>query len=424
MKPLDLSPRQNTPQLLLIWLTANLVVTTFLTGTLFVPQVSLFTALGLIGLGTVCGSVVLVLVGNIGTLTGHATMSLTQQSFGRWGSLVPVGANVVVLMGWSWVQAMLAGLALNFMLERTVGYSNPVLCAVLCQVLVVAISLAGHAWVSKVEPVLGVVILVVFALIVVKILGLLPLGELNAVGSAVPEPGARIGVFDVVFATAASWTVLAADFNRYARTPRVGVVGSGVGYTLSTVISMGTGLLAFTYIFSGDPEAAPFDPTPLMEMFGLPLALAIFVSVTATNSMVFYSMSVSVLDRLPAVAGARRGAVALLGVVSVAGATAFPLLGQFTTFLTVIGAFFIPIFAIMVVDFYGLKRRQLGDVVSFNAVAVVSWFLGAVVSYVLTYVWVSPVGATLPVFVVTALAYAGLSKVFGVRKGGPVGLAG
>lgn len=55
MKPLDLSPRQNTPQLLLIWLTANLVVTTFLTGTLFVPQVSLFTALGLIGLSKVFG---------------------------------------------------------------------------------------------------------------------------------------------------------------------------------------------------------------------------------------------------------------------------------------------------------------------------------------------------------------------------------
>ena len=46
----------------MIWLAANLVVTTLLTGTLFVPGVSWPVALGMIVLGTLVGAAVLVLV--------------------------------------------------------------------------------------------------------------------------------------------------------------------------------------------------------------------------------------------------------------------------------------------------------------------------------------------------------------------------
>ena len=35
--------------------------------------------------------------------------------------------------------------------------------------------------------------------------------------------------FDVVVATAISWTVLSADFNRHARTQRDGVIGTALG---------------------------------------------------------------------------------------------------------------------------------------------------------------------------------------------------
>lgn len=50
----------STLRMLLIWLAANLVVTTLLTGTLFQPGVSYATALTSIVLGTVLGALVLV----------------------------------------------------------------------------------------------------------------------------------------------------------------------------------------------------------------------------------------------------------------------------------------------------------------------------------------------------------------------------
>ena len=110
----------------MIWLAANLVVTTLLTGTLFVPGVSWPLALGMIVLGTLIGGAVLVLVGNMGTRTGLPTMSLTKGAFGLRGSFLPVAANVVILMGWSWVQAMLAGVTVNFLRHRVLQ-SGPLL---------------------------------------------------------------------------------------------------------------------------------------------------------------------------------------------------------------------------------------------------------------------------------------------------------
>src|SRR5699024_4081849 len=107
-----------------------------------------------------------------------------------------------------------------------------------------------------------------------------------------PDTGlTAITVLDIVIATAISWTVLSADINRLARSTKAGVIGSGVGYTLSTVISMSLGLTAFVYIMiSSGSVPAVFDPTVFVDHFGAPIAIVIFLSVMATNTMVVYGM--------------------------------------------------------------------------------------------------------------------------------------
>ena len=67
-------------------------------------------------------------------------------------------------------------------------------------------------------------------------------------------------VLDIVLATAISWTVLSADFNRFARSSRAGILGSGIGYTLSTVIAMTLGATAFGYVILSGGDAVAFDP--------------------------------------------------------------------------------------------------------------------------------------------------------------------
>ncbi len=409
----------------MIWLAANLVVTTLLTGTLFVPGVSWPVALGMIVLGTLVGAAVLVLVGNMGTRTGLATMALTRGSFGLRGSFLPVAANVVILMGWSWVQAMLAGITVNFLVAQVTGFSSPVLFSVLCQLLVVALAIFGHEGIARVEPWLALVILAIMGYVYVVAFTTHPVSDFAAVTVDPSAGSSAIGVLDIVIATAISWTVLSAEFNRLARSQTAGVVGSGVGYVISTVAAMSLGATAITHVILGGGEPVGFDPTVLVVAFGAPLAVVIFLSVMATNTMVVYGMVSSVVDLAPSHKIRFLPASLILGGISVLGATWLGLLDQFTSFLGLIGSLFIPVFAIMLMDYYVVKRRSYhADVLrrrggaywyrgGVNIVAVVVWVLGAASSLAFTYWFPTPVGTTVPTFVLSAALYLGLAFATG-----------
>jgi NCS1 family nucleobase:cation symporter-1 len=417
----------------MIWLAANLVVTTLLTGTLFVPGVSWPLAIGMILLGTVIGGAVLVLVGNMGTRTGLPTMSLTKGSFGLRGSFLPVAANVIILMGWSWVQAMLAGVTVNFLVQQATGFSSPILFSVLCQLLVVCLAIFGHAGIARVEPWLALVILALMAYIFITAFTTFTPSDFSAL-PADPEAGSSaVSVLDVVIATAVSWTVLSAEFNRLAKSQSAGIVGSAVGYTLSTVLAMTLGATAVAFVVLDGGEAVPFDPTIIVAAFGAPLAIVIFLSVMATNTMVVYGMVSSVVNMVPSNRVTFLPTALVLGIISILGSTWLALLNQFTAFLVLISALFIPVFAVMLVDYYIVRRRHYGtDILrakggtywfsrGVNVAAVAVWFIGAAVSLILTNAVQSPIGVTIPTFVLSALLYLGWAAATGrIERGGPV----
>ena len=405
----------------MIWLAANLVVTTLLTGTLFVPGVSFGTAGTMIVVGTLIGVIVLVLVGNMGTRTGLPTMALTRGSFGIRGSLIPAAANLIILMGWSWVQAMLAGVTVNYLVHEATGFSNPALFSAICQGVVVVLAIFGHTGISRVEPWLALLILVVMGFVFAAAFGAFSPAEFAAIPVDESLGGTPLLTLDIVISTAISWTVLSADMNRHAKSQRAGIVGAGVGYTLSTVISMMLGLVAFSTVLLRGGDAIAFDPAVIVAEFGWPLGLAIFLSVMATNTMVVFGMVTSVVNAQSKWHLRFLPTALVLGVISVIGSTFLALLNQFTDFLFLISAFFVPVFAIMIVDYYLLKKRgysrqilherpesrywYLGGV---NWIAVIVWIVGAVLSYLLAYVIPSPIGANIPAFAASFVLYLGL----------------
>lgn len=415
----------------MLWLAANMVVTTLLTGTLFVPGVTYATALLMILIGTLVGGAVLILVGRIGTRTGLPTMVLTRGSFGRRGGYLPAAFNLVVLMGWAWVQALLAGITLDYVVERATGFSNPVLFAVLAQTIVVLLALFGHLGIQRVEPWLAVIMVVVAAYVFYTAFSTFGVGEFLEI-PAQPELITTIIVFDIVVATAISWTVLSADFNRHAMSERAGVVGTAIGYTASTFTAMALGATALGYVFLEGGEATAFDPAVIVERFGFPLAIIIFISVMATNTMVVYGMVMSYLNVRPQ---DNFLVVALvIGLISIVGASWQGLLDRFIDFLFLISGLFVPVFAIMLVDYYILRRGRylFDDLVrdrggaywysgGVNPVAVLSWAIGAALAYYWTQVSPLSFGATVPVFVVTFAFYLAASLVTGSRRAAHAG---
>lgn len=418
----------------MIWLAANLVVTTLLTGTLFVPAVSFGTASAMIVIGTLIGVVVLTLVGNMGTRTGLPTMALTRGSFGMRGSIIPAAANLIILMGWSWVQAMLAGVTVNYLVHEATGFSNPALFSAICQGIVVVLAIFGHTGISRVEPWLALLILVVMGFVFAAAFGAFSPSEFAAIPVDPSLGGTPFITLDMVIATAISWTVLSADMNRHAKSSSAGIVGSGVGYTLSTCISMFLGLVAFSAVLLlGQTDAAPFDPSVIVAEFGWPLGIAIFLSVMATNTMVVFGMVTSAVNAQSKWHLKFLPTALVLGVISIIGSTFLGLLNQFTDFLFVISAFFVPVFAIMIADYYILKRRGYSRQIlherresrywyvgGVNWIAVIVWVAGAVLSYLLAYVVPSPIGANIPAFAVSFLAYWGLMVLIG--RNGALGL--
>ncbi|WP_336653099.1 MULTISPECIES: purine-cytosine permease family protein [unclassified Leucobacter] len=425
---------QSLLRIAMIWLAANLVVTTLLTGTLFTPAVSFGTASAMIVVGTLIGVVVLVLIGNMGTRTGLPTMALTRGSFGIRGSILPAAANLIILMGWSWVQAMLAGVTVNYLVHQATGFSNPMLFSAICQAVVVVLAIFGHTGISRVEPWLALAILVVMGFVFAAAFGAFSPEEFAAIPVDSSLGGTPFITLDMVIATAISWTVLSADMNRHAKSSTAGIVGSGIGYTLSTTISMFLGLVAFSAVLlRGDREPIPFDPATIVSEFGWPLGIAIFLSVMATNTMVVFGMVTSVVNAQSKWHLKFLPTALVLGAISVIGSTFLGLLNQFTDFLFVISASFVPVFAIMIADYYLLKHRGYSRQIlherpesrywytgGVNWVAVIVWVIGAVLSYVLAYVAPSPIGANIPAFAVSFLLYLGLMVVIG--RGGAFGL--
>ena len=401
---------------IMVWLAANMVVTTLLTGTLFVPGIPYVQAILIIVLGTLLGVTVLSLVGCIGTRTGLPTMVLSRGAFGVRGGKVPGVLNLAVLMGWSWVQALLAGIAVNYAVETLTGFSSIPLFTILCQSIVVLLALFGHHGIERVEPFIAVVMIGLALFVFYKAFSTFGTGEFVSLPGD-PSAGMTAAIaLDVVVATAISWTVLSADFNRNAKTQLGGIFGTVIGYVASTSIAMSLGATAAAYAQLKGGAAQGFDPEVLVENFGLPAALVVFLSVMATNTLVVYGMVMSYLDLRPE--GGFLASALVIGVISIVGALWQGILNRFLDFLLLIGTFFVPVFAIMLADYYLLRRGNYSaeDVLKkrggaywysagFNVPAWMAWVIGVALAIYWTRISPLSFGATVPVFVLTFVLY-------------------
>jgi nucleobase:cation symporter-1, NCS1 family len=145
------------------------------------------------------------------------------------------------------VQALLAGIAVNSAVDSLTGFSNVVLFTVLCQGIVVLLALFGHQGIERVEPFIAVVLIGLALFVFYTAFSSFGFGEFASI-PADPSTGMTAAkAFDVVVATAISWTVLSADFNRNATSQLGGIGGTVIGYTASTSLAMSLGVTAAAY---------------------------------------------------------------------------------------------------------------------------------------------------------------------------------
>jgi len=194
-----------------------------------------------------------------------------------------------------------------------------------------------------------------------------------------------------------SWLPLIADYTRFAKSEKSGASGSFLGYFLGSSWMFIIGLGAA--IVSNNP-----DPSAMMLAANLGVtALGIVVLSTVTTTfMDVYSAGVSFLNIMPKLNEKNVGiAMTVIGTIM---ALVFPI-ENYEGFLYAVGSVFAPLFAILITDYFIIKKNtKVQPDVLVNLGAVLVWVLGVAIYY--SFIKLDFVlGATAPVMVITGVIY-------------------
>ncbi|MFJ2805460.1 purine-cytosine permease family protein [Kitasatospora sp. NPDC087271] len=307
-------------------------------------ELSLAAAVTAIVAGTVVGTAMLGVAALIGARTGAPAMANLRGLFGTRLSYVPTVLNIVQCVGWG-VFELLTIAAGAQTVAHTDGYRW------LFVLLAGALTTALTIW-----PLGSIAVLrrfVAGAVAVAMVYFTVQLGR-----QGVPDPGAGnwhgfLGATDAMIAVSISFVPLAADYTRHSRTARSAFWGSFSGYTIAQVWCYVLGLMALLQS-DGDPNKI-FDSF-LGVWAGWLFLLVLVLRETDQSFANVYSTAMSVQNLLPKVD--RRvltGGIGLLITVLALQIDKFT--DTYTNFLGLIGSVFVPLLAVLAVDyFFGAGR--------------------------------------------------------------------
>lgn len=374
----------------LIWFGAAVSIAEISTGTLLAP-LGWQRGLAALLLGHAVGGILFFAAAYIGAFTQKSAMESIRLSFGTGGSVLFSAANVLQLVGWTAVMiysGAAASSALGKMLWQNGSFSwwafaNGAL--IILWLVFGARKTGGLKTVSMLLMLLAVLWLSV---------------EVFASSGTNAAPAVSDGMsFGTAVELSAvmplSWLPLAADYTRHARRPFAATLTATLAYTLTGCWMYALGLAAA--LFTGETDVAKIL---LGAGLGITGILAVVLSTVTTTFLDAYSAGVSA-NNISAKLSETPVAVAV-AVVGTLLAVLLPVT-EYENFLLLIGSVFAPMAAVLIADFFVLKRRE--EVKGFDVVGLALWLAGFILyRSLLSAGWESSIGLTAPVMIATAIA--------------------
>jgi NCS1 family nucleobase:cation symporter-1 len=391
-----------------LWGDLSIGLLVLLTGALLVPALGFPKALAAIAVGSAIGCIPLALVGLAGAREGVPGMVLFRPVLGVEGSYLPSILNIVQLVGWTgfefWAMASVADRMSLRLFHASSYWLWLVVVAIVCSVL----ALGGPILVVRrwLERFGAWVVAGVAAWITIRVLTTVHLGTIWRAPGQGGFPGHFWLAVDLVIAQPVSWLPLVADYNRFARRGVSSAAGTFWGYAVGNAWFYALGALLVLGAGLSDPSPAGLGTAIASLAGGWVVLLALLVGETDEAFADIYSAAVSsqnIEGRIPqrgailAVAAAGGGLAAWLGLRPTVA------LGNYESFLFLLGSVFVPLFGVFVAEYFVLRKRdaftdrsmfERGDGLPpgrerrrFNAVALISWVAGF-----LLYQWSVPTG--------------------------------
>lgn len=293
-------------------------------------------------------------------------MVLLRGLFGARLSYVPTVLNTVQMLGWSTFEVVTIATAAGQLVPSVPRW-----------VFVVAIGLLTTL--LALRPLGTVRVLRRY----VTVAMVLAVGYLLVQLLRAPQPGLTeggwsgfsIGV-DTALAVAVSWVPVAADYTRHSRTVRAAAAAPLIGFSISQVACYALGLLALLTV-AGDPDRV-FSSFLAVPLGGLAFAILVLRELDQSFTSV-YSTTVSLQNLRPR--WDRRVISVAIGLVVTLAALNLDIYG-YASFLSLIGSLFVPMFAVLVVDYFllgGARSWQLGPDARPRPLMLLPWAAGFVV---------------------------------------------
>jgi nucleobase:cation symporter-1, NCS1 family len=393
----------------ILWSSLGVGLLVFSAGS-FLSEAPFYYALLAIIIGSISGSILLSLAGKIGS--DHAIPSLigTRPAFGLYGSYLAAILNIIQLIGWTTFEILILSKAA----QNLTNLHVPFLWNIVFGIVIALFGIFGplflvKQWLSKFA------IWIVYASSIIILIALLSQNLPNSI-SAVGKDMSFFVALDLVIAMPISWMPLVSDYNRFAKTSKGAFMGTLIGFSITNIIFYLGGLL----LGLGDVSSIIISIQAIL--FGFILLVMVVDEVDNAFADI-YSAAISSqsifrnLNQRYLIIGFTTLSTILSIFVSIEG---------YQQFLLLIGALFIPLFGVLLTDYFVVKRgKYQSDVIYGNSnkimkigyPAIIAWSIGALLYYLLSqlspiYISQIPtVGSTIPSLIASSLLYLLITKL-------------
>ena len=311
---------------------------------------------------------ILILQGNIGMREGLDTYSLAESTFGLKGGKWIISLILAITsFGWFGVQAGVAGLSLL----RIFPNLNLTISVIVLGLLMMCFAVLGFSAMAKFNY------LAVPPLIIMMIWGMFKALSINGFESILSyTPASQMTIVEglnIVIGVVIVGTIISPDQLRYTRSLKDIVIISRIGFALISLFQqVSAGVLAM--------DSPSWDITEVLENLGFNWVafLILLLAAWSTNVSNAYSGGLALNTVFPTMK--RETLTIIAGLIGTAIA-ASGIIFKFQEFLGLLSMTISGIAGVMWVDYYILNKKSLKFKEGTNVVAILSWIVAFVVSF-------------------------------------------
>jgi putative hydroxymethylpyrimidine transporter CytX len=399
----------------ILWSSLGVGLLVFSAGSLL-SAASFLDAILAIIIGSAAGSILLALAGKIGSDHGIPSLIAMRPSLGIRGSYVPAILNVMQLVGWTTFEIMIMARAAEMLAGSVIPYY---FWAAIFGALVALLGIAGplnvvRKWIGKFA------VWIAYGTSAIIIINLINSADLAALVASPGEGMPFFSALDLVIAMPVSWMPLVADYNRFAKKSRSALWGTLIGFTVTNI------LFYFGGVLLGEFDIIAIIVAIQVMFFGF-LMLLLIVDEADNAFADVYSAAVSTQDIFSRIGQKQLivGFTALSAVLAMVVS-----IQQYEAFLLLIGAIFVPLFGVVLTDYYIVRKQKYTEQMLYSrqnrlgigGPAIIAWALGSLINYMLSplspiYMPQLPaIGATIPSLVAASLIYFSIVHLRPLKK--------